>query len=348
MTITFSDPTATDNCDATVTVIRTDATGLNSGDLFPAGSTTISYSATDAASNVSTHSFTVTVNADAQAPDLANLPADQLNVPMDADACGATITFSDPTATDNCDATVTVIRTDTTGLNSGDLFPAGSTTISYSATDAASNVSTHSFTVTVNADAQVPDLANLPADQLNVPMDADACGATITFSDPTATDNCDATVTVIRTDATGLNSGDLFPAGSTTISYSATDAASNVSTHSFTVTVNADAQAPDLANLPADQLNVPMDADACGATITFSDPTATDNCDATVTVIRTDATGLNSGDLFPAGSTTISYSATDAASNVSTHSFTVTVNADAQAPDLAQPACRSTQCPYGC
>ncbi len=74
------------NCDATVTVIRTDATGLNSGDLFPAGSTTISYSATDAASNVSTHSFTVTVNADAQAPDLANLPADQLNVPMDADA----------------------------------------------------------------------------------------------------------------------------------------------------------------------------------------------------------------------------------------------------------------------
>ncbi len=333
--ITFSDPTVTDNCDNTVTVVRTDATGLNSGDLFPEGSTVISYSSTDADNNVGTHSFEVTVNADGEDPVLANLPGDQLNVPMDAGMCGAVITFSDPTVTDNCDNTITVVRTDATGLNSGDLFPEGSTVISYSSTDADNNVGTHSFEVTVNADGEDPVLANLPGDQLNVPMDAGMCGAVITFSDPTVTDNCDNTVTVVRTDATGLNSGDLFPEGSTVISYSSTDADNNVGTHSFEVTVNADGEDPVLANLPGDQLNVPMDAGMCGAVITFSDPTVTDNCDNTVTVVRTDATGLNSGDLFPEGSTVISYSSTDADNNVGTHSFEVTVNADGEDPVLA-------------
>src|SRR5690606_31489672 len=82
---------------------------------------------TDAGNNISTCTAIVTVE-DNLAPILADLPTDQLNIPMDAGACGAVITFGDPTATDNCDAAVSVVRTDTTGLDSGDLFPAGTTT----------------------------------------------------------------------------------------------------------------------------------------------------------------------------------------------------------------------------
>ncbi|WKK66356.1 choice-of-anchor tandem repeat GloVer-containing protein [Lutimonas zeaxanthinifaciens] len=340
-TITFADPTATDNCDPTVTVVRTDNTNLNSGDLFPEGETIISYKVTDAASNESTYSFKVSVNPDAEKPEfvVASLPTDQLGVDMDAGACGATITFADPTATDNCDPTVTVVRTDNTNLNSGDLFPEGETIISYKVTDAASNESTYSFKVSVNPDAEKPEfvVASLPTDQLGVDMDAKACGAAITFADPTATDNCDPTVTVVRTDNTNLNSGDLFPEGETIISYKVTDAASNESTYSFKVSVNPDAEKPEfvVASLPTDQLGVDMDAGACGATITFADPTATDNCDPTVTVVRTDNTNLNSGDLFPEGETIISYKVTDAASNESTYSFKVSVNPDKEKPVIS-------------
>ena len=337
-TITWTDPTANDNCDGSVTVVRTDATGYNSGDLFAAGSYTISYSATDTEGNVETASFDVSVNADAEKPVFANVPSDQLNVDMDPGVCGATITWTDPTANDNCDGSVTVVRTDATGYNSGDLFAAGSYTISYSATDTKGNVQTASFDVSVNADAEKPVFANVPSDQLNVDMDPGVCGATITWADPTANDNCDGSVTVVRTDATGYNSGDLFAAGSYTISYSATDTKGNVQTASFDVSVNADAEKPVFANVPSDQLNVDMDPGVCGATITWADPTANDNCDGSVTVVRTDATGYNSGDLFAAGSYTISYSTTDTEGNVETASFDVSVNADAEKPTITTTA----------
>ncbi|TKG84278.1 HYR domain-containing protein, partial [Puteibacter caeruleilacunae] len=203
------------------------------------------------------------VNADAEKPVFSGCPNDQLNVVMDAGKCGATITWTDPTANDNCDGGITPVRSDATGLNSGDLFPEGTTVISWTATDAAGNVQTCSFTVTVNADAEKPVFSGCPSDQLNVVMDAGKCGATITWTDPTANDNCDGAITPVRSDVTGLNSGDLFPEGTTVISWTATDAAGNVQTCSFTVTVNADAEKPVFSGCPNDQLNVVMDAGKC-------------------------------------------------------------------------------------
>ena len=331
-TVTWVDPTANDNCDGVIAAVRTDITGLNSGDLFPAGITTISYSATDALGNLSTCSFDVTVSIDSEAPVISGCPADMGPLAMDALACGATVTWVDPTATDNCDGVVAVVRTDITGFNSGDLFPSGLTTISYSSTDAQGNVSICSFDITVSTDAVGPVLSGCPVDQGPLAMDAGVCGATVTWVNPTASDNCDGVVAVVRTDITGLNSGDLFPAGVTTISYSATDGVGNVSTCSFDITVSADSEAPVISGCPADQGPLPMGVGSCGATVTWVDPTANDNCDGVVAVVRTDITGLNSGDLFPAGVTTISYSATDVQGNVSSCSFDVTIEDDAEIP----------------
>ena len=332
-TVTWVDPTANDNCDGVVAVLRTDITGLNSGDLFPAGVTTISYNATDTEGNVSLCSFDVTVSADSEAPVISGCPVDQGPLVMDAGLCGATVTWVDPTANDNCDGVIAAVRTDITGLNSGDLFPAGVTTISYSATDGLGNISTCSFNVTVT-DSEAPVISGCPVDQGPLAMDAGLCGATVTWVDPTANDNCDGVVAVLRTDITGLNSGDLFPAGVTTISYSATDGLGNISTCSFNVTVT-DSEAPVISGCPVDQGPLAMDAGLCGATVTWADPTANDNCDGVIAVLRTDITGLNSGDLFPAGVTTISYNATDTEGNVSLCSFDVTVSADSEAPVIS-------------
>ena len=270
---------------------------------------------------------------DTEAPVISGCPSDQ-NVIMDAGACGAVITFSDPTADDACEGSIPVVRTDGTGLNSGDLFPAGVTTISWSATDGSGNSATCSFTVTVAADAESPVISGCPADQ-NVPMDPGVCGAAITFTNPTANDNCDGAVVPVRTDGTGLNSGDLFPAGVTTISWSATDVAGNASVCSFTVTVS-DNEAPTITSCPGN-ITVNAAPGTCSAQVTYSLPTFEDICDGsglTGNLVQ----GLPSGSYFPVGSTTVRYEYYDLSGNgPAVCEFTVTVN-DSELPDIVCPA----------
>ncbi|MEE4117257.1 MAG: HYR domain-containing protein, partial [Marinilabiliaceae bacterium] len=315
-----------------VAVVRTDASGLNSGDLFPAGTTTISYSATDSEGNVSTCSFDITVDPDGEAPVISGCPADIGPVPMDAGACGAIVNFVDPTANDNCDGIVAVVRTDASGLNSGDLFPAGATTISYSVTDAQGNVSTCSFDITVDPDGEAPVISDCPADQDPVAMDAGVCGATINWTDPTASDNCDGAVAVVRTDGTGLNSGDVFPAGITVISYSATDAQGNVSTCSFNVNI-PDTELPVLTCV-TDQAK-DTDPGVCSYTVvgTEFDATATDNCTVATLVNDFNGGATLAGETIPAGTTTITWTATDGGGNISTCQFDITVT-DIEVPLL--------------
>src|SRR5207247_3388319 len=71
-------------------------------------------------------------------------------------------------------------------------------------------------------------------------------------------------------------------------------------------------------------------ATASTAVVTYTLPTATDNCDATVTVSCLPA----SGSTFNKGTTTVNCSATDSSGNIGTCSFTVTVT-DNDAPLLA-------------
>ena len=65
----------------------------------------------------------------------------------------------EPIATDNCGGPVTVIC----DPPSGTMFPVGTTTVTYTAVDDASNVTTASFTVTVTDD-ELPVITGIPAD----------------------------------------------------------------------------------------------------------------------------------------------------------------------------------------
>ena len=184
-----------------------------------------------------TSTVTIELLPDTEDPVINTCPG-SVTVGADSGTCStdaANVTLGSPVATDNCDSDLTYKN------NAPAIFPSGNTTVTWTVTDDAGNYATCTQVVTV-VDDQDPILANLPADQLNVAMDTGACGATITWSDPTATDNCDTSLSVKRTDSTGLNSGDLFPEGTTTISYSVTDTAGNTDTYSFNVTVNPDDQ----------------------------------------------------------------------------------------------------------
>ncbi|MBN2237385.1 MAG: gliding motility-associated C-terminal domain-containing protein, partial [Bacteroidales bacterium] len=93
-------------------------------------------------------------------------------IPMEAGFCGAHVTFTDPTATDDCGGLISVSRTDTSGLISGDLFPEGNTSIIYSATNSIGETISCSFVVSVGPDLIPPIIHNVPE---NVTLECSDC-----------------------------------------------------------------------------------------------------------------------------------------------------------------------------
>jgi hypothetical protein len=85
------------------------------------------------------------------------------------------------------DCGTTVVRT--SGLSSGSLFPLGTTTVSFTATDASGNVTTVTFNVTVK-DSTKPVFA--PVSDTTVDGDSTRCGRIVYYKVPTAFDLCSA------------------------------------------------------------------------------------------------------------------------------------------------------------
>ncbi|MCB0543406.1 MAG: HYR domain-containing protein, partial [Saprospiraceae bacterium] len=167
-------------------------------------------------------------------------PAD-IDVAMDAGQCGATVTWTTPIAADNCDDAFPA--TQTLGDPSGSLFAAGTKNIEYTATDAAGNSETCSFTVTVQPDAEMPSLS-CPANITVAPTEEAPCSAVVNDIDATYSDNCSASLGYTLSGATsgdgvGQAGGESFNAGITTVTYQATDGAGLTNTCAFTVTVNS-------------------------------------------------------------------------------------------------------------
>jgi len=314
--ITLLSVVATDNCGAgSVVMTQSPVAGtvLSGGD----GSTQlVTITATDAAGNNGTCTFTVTVQ-DNELPSLT-CPSN-ITQNVDAEACGAIVTFSAPTGTDNCPGAITV---QTAGLASGANFPVGVTTNTFVTTDAAGNSTSCSFTVTV-VDNENPSIA-CPAN-ISTTASAGTCFATVTYSAPTGSDNCPGASTV---QTAGLASGASFPVGVTTNTFTVTDASSNVASCSFTVTVT-DTEVPVISDCPSN-ITQANDANQCNAVVTWTEPTATDNCTPSGSIVWTKS--HTPGSTFPVGTTTVTYTAKDASNNTSAEcSFTVTVN-DTQKP----------------
>ncbi|MDG2330889.1 MAG: HYR domain-containing protein [Flavobacteriales bacterium] len=317
----YSDPIIDDNCSASLNKI--DTTGLFSGDFFPLGTTELIYAVEDPSGNFDTCSFLVIVNDDSS-PVFSNCVSDTV-LNNDFDSCGAVFNFPTLLAEDNCGILSGPNQIDTSGLSSGDLFPIGVNTITYAVVDSSGNTDTCSFVVTVN-DVDPPVLACITDTTLN--SDTGTCGAVFNFSLPTVTDNCDTIFSIQRVDTTSLISGDVFPVGITELIFAVADNAGNTDSCSFLVTV-FDVEAPVITLLS--DIVVTNDIDSCGAIINFTLPPATDNCTTSFDTLKIDGTGLNSGDLFPIGITTLEYVYLDEALNSDTCQFNVTVS-DTQSP----------------
>ncbi|MDB4584636.1 HYR domain-containing protein, partial [Draconibacterium sp.] len=254
------------------------------------------------------------------------------NVTVDAGTCAAIIATDDPIFDCPPITQTWTMSGATTGSGNGNVgtatFNVGTTVVTYDAEDAMGNTTSCSFNVTVTDD-EAPVVSNCPAD-VTVSMDAGLCGAIVNFTDPTFTDNCDGNIAPVRTDGSGFNSGDQFSVGTTTISYSATDAAGNTSTCSFDITVLPDSEAP-VINCVADQAECANANSSYTISGTAWNATATDNCVGAITlsyslsgVTTGTGTSLNNANLN-VGTTTVTWTATDINGNFSSCSFDVVV-----------------------
>lgn len=296
---TWTAPTATDNC----SLVSFTSTHL-SGAVFPIGTTTVTYTATDAAGLNTYCSFTVTV-VDSQVPVLLNCPSD-MTVSANFNMCAAQVSWIAPTAGDNCGG-ATIVGT----RSSGDLFPIGTSTVTYYITDASGNMDSCSFTVTV-VDMHAPQITACPP-SVNVSTDENSCEALVGWTTPIGLDNCSG-VTL----TSNFNSGDAFPIGTHTVTYIATDEGGLSASCSFTITVE-DRIAPTFQNCPSN-IEVQGLLDTCGAYVTWNQPLAIDNC-----TMDTVISNYSSGSFFPVGETTVIYTAVDSSGMMTSCSFVIVV-----------------------
>ena len=322
---------------ATVTAVRSDGGQVSFNptviDPFPVGTTTITWTAQDTDGQTRSCTQTVTVTGSDTTPPSLTAPP---NISVTTSTCSVLLddelgvaTAEDP---DCGGSAVSISRTGIpqvacpTPQNPNQtcdsfVFPTGTTIITYTATNSSGLTSTATQTVTVTEDPAIPPTITAPNDvTLFTGPGASSCGVTVanldtTLGTATASDNCPGVV-VTRI---GVPSGNVFPVGTTTITYRATDKSGNFAEDTQVVTVVDNT--PPAISCPA---NITLEPTCpTGAIATWTPPVGTDNCPGATT---TRTAGPAPGSVFPIGTTTVTYSVTDAHNNGPVScSFTVTV-----------------------
>jgi len=269
--VNWSLPETSTSCLVNSTVSLTQISGPANGSLVAEGTYTIDYLAEDDCDNVRNCSFDITVTATALEATL-NCPTD---IMIDAvpGATSAAASWATPTGNTNCTLGNSLSIMQTTGLPSGSVFPIGNSTITYTATDDCGTQTTCVFEVVV--------ISSPSTVAINCSNDINAVSPSgipeiVTWSEPSAITDCAAStfVTVIQT--AGLPSGSLFPVGTQTITYEATDACGAVSTCSFDVTV-ADGTGSISLTCP-DDVTVILPVGQTTIPVSWSIPVVSTNC----------------------------------------------------------------------
>lgn len=274
----------------------------------------------------STVEFNVTVVD--QYPPSIECPANVLTN-LSSNNCTKNITSLAPVTSDNCVWTNYSydIVGQTTRTGSGDAdgtFNAGLSTVTYTVTDAHNNVSTCSFTVTLNFTA--PQFITGCGMDQTVSVD-DNCEALVTYNTPTAINGCAVTFTA---DAANIANNSLQGPGIYPISFNFTNGTDDI-TCAFNITVK-DAEAPSITT--NDQS---MTTTGCVANYIYDAVSdIEDNCSsiADMTISYT----LVGGSMNETGTGTqvvqmnlsvglynITFTATDASGNIGTHTYELNV-----------------------
>lgn len=303
-------PVTSDNC--TIASVTN-----NAPTAFPVGTTTVTWTVTDASGNTATATQTVTVT-DAINPTITAPAAITVNANASCVAFG--VALGTPVTADNC--TVASVTN-----NAPAVFPLGITTVTWIVTDGSGNTATATQTVTV-VDNTAP-LIFAPAG-ITVNISTGCTVANLALGTPVTMDNC-STVTVSN------NAPTTFPIGVTTVTWTATDGAGNTATATQVVTI-VDNTDPTIVAPAAVTANLTTGCTATG--IALGTPTTADNC--TVASVTN-----NAPTTYPIGTTIVTWTVTDGAGNTATATQLVTIS-DNTNPTITAPAAITATTNAGC
>ncbi|HEX6047069.1 MAG TPA: DNA/RNA non-specific endonuclease [Pyrinomonadaceae bacterium] len=288
------------------------------------GADTFTFRVNDGSQDSNTSTVTVTINPVNDAP-----TADSQSVSTNSNTpVSVTLTGTDLETAD-------LVFEVTSGPTHGSLSGTGAN-VTYTPAANYSGPDSFNFVVRDSGDGMSPSLASAEA-TLSITVNdtvapsiiapanvtvgtgegAVTCGTTVSeaqLGTPTASDNS-GSVSFTRD---GVPSGNVFPVGTTTVTYTATDNAGNTASATQTVTV-IDDTAPALT-APAPTTVAPLSGTATIPNV-VAGATSSDNCGA-VTVTQSPLAGTVVG----LGTHTITLTATDSAGNTTTATTTFTVN----------------------
>jgi gliding motility-associated-like protein len=213
--VALGTPVAFDNC--TVVSVANDAPAI-----FPIGTTTVTWTVTDASGNIATATQLVNV-VDQTAPTVQVQPDLTVSTTEGCEATGVVLSL--PITSDNCTENLTIVN------DAPAIFPTGTTTVTWTVTDAAGNFTVVTQNVTV-LDYTAP-IVNLQ----NTAILLDANGnANLSFEqvDNGSYDNC--TISSVELSPASF---DCSQVGNNTVTVTITDANGNISTGEVNVLVIA-------------------------------------------------------------------------------------------------------------
>ncbi|TVR77401.1 MAG: HYR domain-containing protein, partial [Saprospirales bacterium] len=273
----------------------------NAPSTFSLSHTVVVHTATDENGNTANCDQVVTVE-DNELPQIT-CPTD-VTVDTDTGECFATYSPVIGTATDNCGIA-------TIANNAPATFPVGNTIVVHTATDVNGNLANCDQVVSVE-DNEAP-VANCPSD-VTISMNPGSCFGSYSAPSFMVSDNCG--VENISNDAPGS-----FPPGNTTISYQIEDVNGNITSCQQIVTV-IDTENPSIS-CPQDVM-VEVAAGVMEIFVDIPEATAEDNC--SIASIDNDFNGgADASGIYPLGTTSIVFTATDGSGNTANCTFTVTV-----------------------
>lgn len=253
---------------------------------------------------------------DSGLPTFAAFPA---NITVNAtSATGAVVTFTLPTASDTLSgiAPSGVSCATATGLTAGSTFPIGTNAVVCSVSDRAGNIRNRNLTITVNAADSTPPVIT--------PTITGTLGQNGWYTGPVSVSWSATDAESAITSSACATGNALLNAANQNFSCTATSTGGSAT---VTRTVSVDSTAPTLAGVPV-TFTVAATS-STGATATYGLPAASDALSG-VSVAGVSCAPA-SGSTFAIGNTTVNCSARDNAGNHATASFVLTV-ADQTAP----------------
>lgn len=295
---------AADNCGVPVVAFVSD---VSDGNTCPE-TITRTYSVTDACGNSINVQQIITVS-DITDPVISNCPED-IVVSADPVTCNATVSWTEPTAADNCS-----LAGFTSSHTPGSIFALGTSTVTYTATDDCGNTATCSFNISV-IDDEAPVINACAVDKT---LSADNnCEALLPDlrGEVVANDNCSPALVVSQLPAAGT----VISAGITEVTLTVTDGSGNSAVCYADVTVIDDTD-PVLASTDTTVYIGVGNTVAIDSSFVFDATASYDNCGITSVTVD-----VNTFDCSMLGPNIVNVTAYDEAGNSTSGTATVTVS----------------------